>query len=301
MFKKRSRPQPRARKAPAEDDEHSDSREEAQQEVEKLDVAELIELRKLRKAREGINVAKLSTGDTKKKRKRPKEEEEVAYGLQPGAPTHDDDDEDAEDAETKTRKVVRANNFTQQTNALDVDKHMMAYIEENMKARRGTTEKEEEESGPADPYAELFRLNKTDKKEEEGNVTNSLAMLTAIPEVDLGMDTRLKNIEETEKAKRQMSEARRERTGHAHDEAHLAAARFYRPNLKAKSDADIIRDAKLEAMGLRPEDHEHRRGNSERAQMATDEIVRRTVCLLSRESSNFFSQVMERFKKRMRK
>ena len=31
---------------------------------------------------------------------------------------------DAEDAEAKTRKVVRSNNFTQQTNALDVDKHM---------------------------------------------------------------------------------------------------------------------------------------------------------------------------------
>ena len=33
-----------------------------------------------------------------------------------------------------------------------------------------------------------------------------------------------------------------------------------------------MRDAKLEAMGLRPDDHEPRR-TSERAQMATDEIV----------------------------
>ena len=31
---------------------------------------------------------------------------------------------DPEDAETKARRVVRSNNFTQQTNALDVDKHM---------------------------------------------------------------------------------------------------------------------------------------------------------------------------------
>ena len=57
--------------------------------------------------------------------------------------------------ESKIRKVVKANNFTQQTNALDVDKHMfvmlfhpastsmprfdkfyrIAYIEENMKMR----------------------------------------------------------------------------------------------------------------------------------------------------------------------
>lgn len=65
----------------------------------------------------------------------------------------------------------------------------MAYIEENMKLRRGATQEDEQDDGPADPYAELFRLSKAaQKKEEEGNVTNSLAMLTAIPEVDLGME-----------------------------------------------------------------------------------------------------------------
>ena len=120
----------------------------------------------------------------------------------------------------------------------------MAYIEENMKLRKGAKEEKQEDDGPADPYAELFRLtDKNKKKEEEGNVTNSLAMLTAIPEVDLGMEcvlyhaspctsltfshddsTRLKNIEETEKAKRLISEQRKERMK-ADDEAHLAAAR----------------------------------------------------------------------------
>lgn len=32
-----------------------------------------------------------------------------------------------EDADAKARRVVRANNFTQQTNALDVDKHMCVH------------------------------------------------------------------------------------------------------------------------------------------------------------------------------
>ena len=113
-----------------------------------------------------------------------------------------------------------------------------------MKLRRGAQQEDEKDDGPADPYAELFRLSKAaQKKEEEGNVTNSLAMLTAIPEVDLGMEcvpwfvsgavsladfvcsTRLKNIEDTEKAKRQMSELRKERSKRGDDEAHLAAAR----------------------------------------------------------------------------
>ncbi|EJF62350.1 hepatocellular carcinoma-associated antigen 59-domain-containing protein [Dichomitus squalens] len=293
VFKKRARPPPRTRQLLSHDEDDTPAAEAPEKQVqdeEKLDIADLIELRKLRKAREGIDAAKLTKGDVKKKRKRPKEAEEEAYGLRPGASTQDkEDDEDVEDTEAKARRVVRTNNFTQQTNALDVDKHMMAYIEENMKLRRGAKDDDKKDEGPADPYAELFRLTKAaQKKEEEGNVTNSLAMLTAIPEVDLGMDTRLKNIEETEKAKRQISELRKERSKKADDEAHLAAARFYRPNLKAKSDADIMRDAKLEAMGLRPDDHEYRRP-SDRAQMATDEIL------------THLHQVMERFKKRMRK
>jgi hypothetical protein len=43
-----------------------------------------------------------------------------------------------------------------------------------------------------DPQEELYRISdrwKVDKKAaDEGNVTNSMAMLTAIPEVDLGME-----------------------------------------------------------------------------------------------------------------
>ena len=76
----------------------------------------------------------------------------------------------------------------------------------------------------------------------------------------------------------------------------------YRPNTRAKSDADILRDAKLEAMGLLPEDHSpprQNRSNHDRPQMATDEIVSRGT-LFPTTFLTFF-QVMERFKKRMRK
>ncbi|KAI0340739.1 hypothetical protein BDW22DRAFT_1359550 [Trametopsis cervina] len=287
MIKKRTRPQPRLRLPSPE--ETQETEDVAEEEGEKIDVSELIELRKLRKAREGIDVNKLSKGDVRKKKKKPKETEAEVGGLQqPGVSgTHEVEDEE-EDAEAKARRVVRSNNFTQQTNTLDVDKHMMAYIEENMRRRRGDVEDTKQDDGPADPYADLFRIKEKlknggkQKEQEDGNVTNSMAMLTAIPEVDLGMDARLKNIEETEKAKRQVAEERKERKRPANDEEHLAASRFYRPNLKTKSDADILRDAKLEAMGLGRDEHEHR-PQHDRPQMATDEMV------------------MERFKKRMRK
>jgi hypothetical protein len=64
----------------------------------------------------------------------------------------------------------------------------MAYIEDNMKIRRGEVAEEDAEDTSADPYAELFEKSKRSKEKEDGNVTNSLAMLTAIPEVDLGME-----------------------------------------------------------------------------------------------------------------
>ena len=211
-----------------------------------------------------------------------------------------------------------------------------------MKLRRGTKEEPQQDAGPADPYAELFRItdrykvNQEKKEQEEGSVTNSLAMLTAIPEVDLGMEyvcailvyslkdsqsaysTRLKNIEVTEKAKRIVAEERKDRKRSADDEEHLAGSRceywlrrklfvtvltrmesVYRPNMKTKSDADILRDAKLEAMGLRPEERE-RRPHHDRPQMATDEMVS-LHCRIQGLNAHHTLQVMERFKKRMRK
>ena len=46
--------------------------------------------------------------------------------------------------------------------------------------------------------------------------------------------------------------------------------------MKTKSDAEILRDAKLEAMGLPPEDHD-RQPHHDRPQMATDELVRMSI------------------------
>jgi len=57
----------------------------------------------------------------------------------------------------------------------------------------------------------------------------------------------------------------------------------YRPSLRAKSDADIIRDARREALGLPPAAIDEEERGPRGPRMATDE------------------QVMERFKKRMRK
>ena len=71
----------------------------------------------------------------------------------------------------------------------------MAFIEENIKKRRGDDDEQEQSTAQKafDAQDELFKLpekfrTQPAKPVEEGNVTNSLAMLTAIPEVDLGME-----------------------------------------------------------------------------------------------------------------
>lgn len=72
----------------------------------------------------------------------------------------------------------------------------MAYIEEELKKRKGTTgeidtEKEMSSLDPRDALykiAEKYRIEKKEEEEEEGNVALSAAMLSAIPEVDLGIE-----------------------------------------------------------------------------------------------------------------
>ncbi|WWD16039.1 hypothetical protein CI109_100464 [Kwoniella shandongensis] len=310
MFKKRSRPTSVREKRAEEVDvvvekegEGSGSGEGA--EGEEVDdtartIEELVLLRKLRKSQsqQGIDLEKLNRGEQKKskggKKKEDEKEKDAAdmYGLQAGGLSggKDEKDEDPANDSERAKRLVRANNFTQQTNALDVDKHMMAYIETELAKRRGEAAADPssgKEAEPFDPQAELYKIAEkykfesakkggasgAGKDDDEGNVTNSLGMLTSIPEVDLGMDNRLRNIEMTEKAKREMMERRKQEAAEAAargpEEEDYAAARFFRPNQRVASDIYAIQEAKRAAAGQAP-----------RLENATDE------------------QVYERFKKR---
>jgi Hepatocellular carcinoma-associated antigen 59 len=69
----------------------------------------------------------------------------------------------------------------------------MAYIEENLKARRQKASEDTDQPSNGQALKEdLLKFEDKYKtqntKLQEGSVTSSLAMLTAIPEVDLGME-----------------------------------------------------------------------------------------------------------------
>ena len=71
----------------------------------------------------------------------------------------------------------------------------MAYIEENLKVRsKPRDDSDDEDNARVDPQEALYNIADRWKVEKQkpttdvGSVTNSLTMLTAIPEVDLGME-----------------------------------------------------------------------------------------------------------------
>lgn len=67
----------------------------------------------------------------------------------------------------------------------------MAYIEEELRKRRGNVSDLDADAKPLDPTDELYKLAEKYKEVkvlEEGTATSSAAMLIAIPEVDLGIE-----------------------------------------------------------------------------------------------------------------
>ncbi|KAG2176201.1 hypothetical protein INT43_005435 [Umbelopsis isabellina] len=229
-------------------------------------IEELEEIRKLRRKHAGIDSAKLLKGEEKKKKKAQNTNSDP-WKLKTGGLVDKNEIHAKDDAE-KPEQKLKLDTFTTQTNALDVDKHMMAYIEEEMKKRRGDSSIEEDAETESkryqDIYDELYKipehLRVDNKPVVEGNVQLSTQMLTAIPEVDLGMDARLQNIEATERAKRSLSENQQSGKKDNSRSEYNAPSRFSLPK----------------------QPREDNKFRSDKRQTATDDAV------------------MERFKKRMR-
>ncbi|CAG8635325.1 4089_t:CDS:2 [Dentiscutata erythropus] len=220
-------------------------------------IEELIELRKFRRRHQGIDAEKLMKGETRAKKKK---KDEDPWKLTTGG--------------IVDLEAVRA-------------AEKMAYIEEEMRKRRGQISvskndvEDAEQTDPLNPQDELFQapdhLRIESRPISEGNVQLSTTMLTAIPEVDLGIDVRLKNIEETEKAKRKLLEQRHQKPKEEDDTFEgsnfSATNRFYRTR-STVSDHERNQQEQLNQPHYKA---------GQRREMATDDIV------------------AERFKKRLRR
>ncbi|XP_066250352.1 splicing factor C9orf78 homolog [Euwallacea similis] len=100
--------------------------------------------------------------------------------------------------------------FSVETNKRDEDEEMMKFIEEQLSKRKGKAEKEQQlqdkskKSTYLSPEEAALRavpeyLRESSAKRSEEMLSNQ--MLSGIPEVDLGIEAKIRNIEATEEAK----------------------------------------------------------------------------------------------------
>ncbi|KAJ2083658.1 hypothetical protein H4R24_000616 [Coemansia sp. RSA 988] len=180
-----------------------------------VDLADLLEFQKMRRRKDhGVSVDMLAKGERKKRQA--KKHHTVAM-------THDEagneeegrENDGADSSKGGLRTVARSLDgaFTAQTNKLDANKHMMAYIESEMKRHRKGPEGDRD-GDHADGHADasgglhdddLYQVPKhlqvvDEQPVSEGNVAMAAKMLTSIQEVSLGPESRARNIRATDRA-----------------------------------------------------------------------------------------------------
>ncbi|GAQ87028.1 hypothetical protein KFL_003260110 [Klebsormidium nitens] len=160
---------------------------ESDDDEEELDVRSALEetkyLQRLRERGKGIDAEKLGTGA------KAKEATEVPPEEAPN---------DSEHALLDT--------FKQETTVTVEDPAMQRYIEEELAKRRGTAVQKAEQ---ATNENELFMTPEHLRVRKRGDVDLGSSWTTGIVEVQLPVDYKLKNIEETEAAKKQLAEQSR--------------------------------------------------------------------------------------------
>jgi hypothetical protein len=97
-------------------------------------------------------------------------------------------------------------NFSAETKKLDNEEHMLDYIEKEMAKRKPVASDRDEDISRYDQKIKALYLipeHLQVKKKEQSEEMLSNQMLSGIPEVDLGLEARFSNIEETEQARQE--------------------------------------------------------------------------------------------------
>lgn len=101
--------------------------------------------------------------------------------------------------------------FSAETNIGDTDEQMMKYIEDQMSKRTGAGESSKKDESDSNRYlspeeaailALPSHLRETSTKKSEEMLSNQ--MLNGIPEINLGIEAKIRNIEATEEAKQKL-------------------------------------------------------------------------------------------------
>nr|XP_058958139.1 splicing factor C9orf78 homolog [Pocillopora verrucosa] len=194
-----------------EAEESDDDQQETSLTSEALE--ERKELQRFRKRQAGVSAVALALGKTLA----PEEEvESDPFKLKTGGLVQVNDliqdrnrDREGED---KEKSINLGANFAAETNRRDEDTHMLKYIEEEMAKRKGVALDKTVQNKPKSKEDLLYQvpehINVRSKiMASEEMLSNQ--MLSGIPEVDLGIDAKIRNIEATEAAKQAVIEEQR--------------------------------------------------------------------------------------------
>ncbi|XP_060571458.1 splicing factor C9orf78-like [Ruditapes philippinarum] len=204
-FKKTNRKNFRKRKQSSDSDLDSDGNEET---ISKL--GDIKELQKSRERQKGVNIVGLALG-----KKIPKTEDVDSHDpfkMKTGGYVDMKALKSQGTVLTEEEKDAIGTAFAAETNRRDEDAEMAKFVEEELKRRKGVTPIEKRRQSSTDEKESIFELPEhlksvTSKfKKSEDMLSNQ--MLSGIPEVDLGIEAKIKNIEETEEAKQKLIKER---------------------------------------------------------------------------------------------
>jgi len=212
-IKKRKRNVRKRRTSSSSEEEKEDAESVNKNEDEEEDQTEKFEalkaLQKMRNRQRGVSAASLALG-----KKIPKTEEVS----------------DADPFKMKTGGLVNMKGmknkpltgeaaeaigtaFAAETNRRDEDAEMLKYVEEELRRRKGHVTEEVEvkdiQKSQTDSLYDLPEHLKKYSSEKRSEDMLSNQMLSGIPEVDLGIDAKIRNIEATEDAKQKLLEERK--------------------------------------------------------------------------------------------
>ncbi|XP_065222666.1 splicing factor C9orf78 homolog [Planococcus citri] len=217
MFKKVSKKKAVLRR-PIRPESSSESEDEIENIAEKIE--EMKSIQKLRTRPNGIELSTLMVEEKESVDETPQRD---SFKLKTGGlvdmnslKDHLSNNDDAYDTGIGTQ-------FSAETNKRDEDDEMLKYIEEQLSKRKKNQEEDESESGNARGRHSDFlspeeaalqslpeHLKVSSIRHSEEMLSNQ--MLSGIPEIDLGIEAKIKNIEATEEAKLKLMRERQNKT-----------------------------------------------------------------------------------------
>ncbi|XP_063612829.1 splicing factor C9orf78 homolog [Penaeus indicus] len=200
-FKKVKGKNLRRRRESDEEEEPSPGEEESL--LAKLEESK--EMRKFRRRQGGISAEGLLVGEKVEKKEGPDDD---PFKTKTGGMLDLNQVKNAKKSDDAYDTGI-GTSFSAETNRRDEDAEMQKYIEENLAKRKGLTSVEKQDETPRHLTLEeaalhavpdILRVSTTKKSEE----MLSNQMLSGIPEVDLGLEAKIRNIEATEEAKQKL-------------------------------------------------------------------------------------------------